>query len=283
MKLIQQSMLIRDTADNIYTALTSKEDVAKWWGLVNDDADGTSVWYGMDRQWPVPIVAMEPGKLLAFAFKAHHPYDADRTEPTEISITIAEQGNYSIVTVVQGMFGDDQWNELIHDGWGYTLLGLQLWVEQGRTFAEWLDKAKFHTIGKAITLQQDAEWAWDALTNGTVMSEWHDGEVHSDPVLGGALRIVRDDAYNIGGEWVLLSRPRNLVSHQWNATSLAEKNDPGVITVQQWLILPAMEGSVVTLTEYGHDRKVVTSGSLRRIERRWDTLLGNLQQLAATN
>jgi hypothetical protein len=156
-------------------------------------------------------------------------------------------------------------------------------VEQGRTFAEWRDKAKFHTISKAITLQQDAEWAWDALTNGTVMSEWHDGEVHSDPVLGGALRIVRDDAYNIGGEWVLLSRPRNLVSHQWNATSLAEKNDPGVITVQQWLILPAMEGSVVTLTEYGHDRKVVTSGSLRRIERRWDTLLGNLQQLAATN
>ena len=39
-KLIQQSMLIRDTANNIYAALTSKEDLRHWWGLVNDGADG---------------------------------------------------------------------------------------------------------------------------------------------------------------------------------------------------------------------------------------------------
>lgn len=280
MKLIQQSMLIRDTAENIYTALTSKEDVAKWWGLVNPDADGTSVWYGMDRQWPVPIVAMEPGKLLAFAFEAHHPYDTDRTEPTEISITITEHGNTSIVTIVQGMFGDDKWNELIHDGWSYTLLSLQLWVEQGRTFAEWQDKSKFHTVNKAITLSQDAEWAWDALTNGTTMGRWLDAKVESDPVVGGSLHIARDEDTIVGGEWVLLSRPRNLVSHWWDAKSLAEKNDPGMVTVQQWLILPAMEGCVLTLTEYGYDRSTVNQTHIRKSEQRWDRLLANLQELA---
>lgn len=281
MKLIQQSMPIRDTADNIYTALTSKEDVAKWWGLVNDDTDGTTMWYGMDRQWPVPIVAMEPGKLLAFAFDAHHPYDTDRTEPSEISITIVEHGNASIVTVVQSMFSDDKWNELIHDGWGYTLLSLQLWVEQGRTFTEWRDTSKFHTVTKAVTLTKDAEWAWKTLTNGTAMGAWLDAEVTSDPVIGGALRIAWDENSIAGGEWVLLSKPRNLVSHWWDAKTLAENNDPGLVTVQQWLIPPAMEGSVVTLTEYGYDRSRVSQEYLDEIETGWDTFLANLQKLAA--
>ena len=280
MRLIQQSMLIRDTADNIYTALTSKEDVAKWWGLVNEDADGTSVWYGMDRQWPVPIVAMEPGKLLAFAFDAHHPYDPDRTEPSEISITITEHGNASVVTVVQGMFSDDKWNELIHDGWGFTLLSLKLWVEQGRTFAEWQDTTQFHAVRKVVTLSRDADWTWNALTNGSVMGTWLEAEVESDPAIGGTIRIAWNDDSIVGGEWVLLSKPRNLVSQWWDAKSLADKNDPGLMTVQQWLILPAMEGSVVALTEYGHDRQRIDQGWIDRIESGWDSFLHNLQALA---
>lgn len=280
MRLIQQSMLIRDTADNIFTALTSKEDVAKWWGLVNDAADGTSVWYGMDRQWTVPIVAMEPGKLLAFAFDAHHPYDPDRIEPTEISITIAEHGNASVVTVVQSMFGDDKWNELIHDGWGFTLLSMQLWVEHGRTFAEWQDAAKFYSVRKAVTLPRDADWAWNALTNGTVMNVWLEAEVESDPAIGGAIRIEWSEDSIAGGEWVLLSKPRNLVSHWWDAKSMVEQNDPGLITVQQWLILPAMDGSVVTLTEYGYDRKIADQGWIDSIESGWDRFLNNLRELA---
>ena len=280
MRLIQQSMLIRDTADNIFTALTAKEDVAKWWGLVNDAADGTSVWYGMDRRWPVPIVASEPGTLLAFAFDAHHPYDPDRTEPTEISITIAEHGNASVVTVVQSMFSDDKWNELIHDGWGFALLSLQLWMEQGRTFADWQDTSQFHTVRKAVTLAENADWAWNALTNGRVMSSWLEAEVESDPALGGALHIAWSEASLAGGEWVLLSKPRNLICHWWDATTLAEKNDPGVITVQQWLIMPAMDGCVVSLTEYGHDRQQVDQEWINRIESGWDRFLHNLQALA---
>lgn len=281
MRLIQQSMLIADTAENIFTALTSKEDVAQWWGLVNDAADGTSVWYGMDRQWPVPIVAMEPGKLLAFAFDAHHPYDPDRIEPSEISITIAEHGNASVVTVVQSMFSDDTWNELIHDGWGFTLLSLQLWVEQGRTFAEWQDTTKFHTVRKALTLPRDADWAWDALTNGSVMGGWMDAEVESDPALGGSIHIAWDEDSVAGGTWVLLSKPRNLVSHWWDAKSLAEQNDPGLVTVQQWLILPAKEGCVITLTEYGYDRQRVDQAWIDSIETGWDGFLNNLGELAA--
>lgn len=281
MKLIQQSMLIRDNADNIFAALTSKEDLAKWWGIVNDNADGETVWYGMDRQYEVPIVAKEHGKLLAFAFDSHHPYDTDRTEPTEITITIAEHGNASIVTVVQSMYSDDKWNEMIHDGWVFSLLSLQLWVEQGRAFADWQNKYKFHTVRKAVTLAKDADWAWNALTNGTEMTKWLEGESTSDPVVSGDIRIEWDEDTIVGGEWVLLSKPRNLVSHWWDQKSLEDNDDPGRITVQQWLILPAMEGSVVTVTEYGYDLKTTSMKYIREIEEGWDKFLNNLQALAA--
>lgn len=282
MKLIQQSMLIRDSAENIYAALTSKEDLRQWWGLINESADGETIWYGLDRQYEVPIVAAEPGKLLSFAFDSHHPYDEERTEPTTISITIAEQDDASIVTVVQSMFSDDDWNTLIHDGWVFSLLSLQLWVERGIAFSSWMDKKKFHTIEKVVSLKQDATWAWNALTNGTEMSKWIDGEVSSDPVLGGQLRIEGDDDSVIGGEWTLLSEPRNLVSHWWDAKSLEEHDDPGTITVQQWIILPAVNGSIVKLTEYGYDYATVKKSQIRRIEAGWDRFLANLQTLAET-
>lgn len=280
MKLIQQSMLIRDNADNVFAALTSKEDLAKWWGGVNDDADGETVWYGMDRQYEVPIVAREHGKMLAFAFDSHHPYDEDRTEPTEITITIAEHDNASIVTVVQSMFSDDKWNEMIHDGWVFSLLSLQLWVEQGRAFTDWMNKYKFHTVNKVVTLKRDAEWTWNALTNGTEMSKWLDGEATSDPAVSGKIRIEWDADTIVGGEWVLLSRPRNLVCHWWDQKSLEEKDDPGQITVQQWLIVPAVEGCVVKLTEYGYALKSTSMKYIRSIEEGWDTFLKNLQELA---
>lgn len=280
MKLIQQSMLIRDNADNIFAALTSKEDLANWWGTVNDAADGETVWYGMDREYEVPIVAKEDGKLLAFAFDSHHPYDTDRTEPTEITITIAEHGNACIVTVVQSMYSDDKWNEMIHDGWVYSLISLQLWVEQGRKFADWMNKYKFHTVQKAVTLKKDAEWAWNALTNGTEMSKWFEAEATSDPVVSGDIRIEWKSNSIVGGEWTLLSRPRNLVCHWWDHKSLEEKDDPGRITVQQWLILPAMEGSVVTLAEYGYELKSTPMKYIRKVEEGWDTFLNNLQDLA---
>lgn len=280
MRLIQQSMLIRDSADNIYAALTSKEDLRQWWGLVNESADGESIWYGMDRQYDVPIVAAEPGKLLSFAFDSHHPYNQERTEPTIISITIAEQDNASIVTVVQSMFGDDEWNTLIHDGWVFSLLSLQLWVERGIAFSTWLDKKKFHTIEKVIPLNQDANWAWNALTNGSVLGDWLEAEVNSDPAVGGKIDITWDDETSVGGEWTLLSEPRNLVCHWWDAISLEQDNDPGDITVQQWIVLPAVHGSIVKLTEYGYDYARVKKSHLRRIEAGWDKYLANLQRLS---
>lgn len=280
MKLIQQSMLIRDTANNIYAALTSKEDLRHWWGLVNDNADGETVWFGMDRQYDVPIVAAEPGKLLSFAFDSHHPYNEERTEPTTISITIAEQGDSSLVTVVQSMFSDDEWNTLIHDGWVYSLLSLQLWVEQGIAFSSWMDQSKYHTVNKVIPLSQDANWAWRMLSGGTEMGTWLDAEVTSDPVVGGDIRIVWDAETVVGGEWTLLSEPRNLVCHWWDAKSLEEADDPGIITVQQWTILPAVNGSIVKMTEYGHDFQRVKKSQIRRIEAGWDKYLKGLQKLA---
>ena len=273
-------MLIRDNADNIYAALTSKEDLRHWWGLVNDDADGQTIWYGMDRQYEVPIVAAEPGKLLSFAFDSHHPYNEERTEPTTISITIAEQGDACLVTVVQSMFSDDEWNTLIHDGWVFSLLSLQLWVEKGVPFSTWMDKSKFHTVNKVIPLQQDATWAWNALTAGTEMGEWLDAEVTSDPVVGGDLRIEWDAETIVGGEWTLLSEPRNLVSHWWDAKSLEDHDDPGMITVQQWTILPAVNGSIVKLTDYGYDRKRANAEYIQSIESGWDSMLAKLQKLA---
>ena len=280
MKLIQQSMLIRDSAENIYAALTSKEDLQQWWGLVNENADGETMWFGMDREYEVPIVASEPGKLLSFAFDARHPYNKDRTEPTTISITIAEQGADSIVTVVQSMFGDEEWNTLIHDGWVFSLLSLQLWVEKGIAFSTWLNEKSFHIVNKVVALKKDARWAWNAITNGTEMSKWLDAEVNSDPVVGGDIRISWDAETTVGGEWTLLSEPRNLVCHWWDAKSLEENNDPGVITVQQWIILPAVKGSIVKLTEYGYDFSRVKKSHIRRVEARWDSHLANLQKLA---
>lgn len=280
MKLIQQSMLIRDNVDNVYAALTSREDLRHWWGLINEEADGETVWYGMDRQYEVPIVAIEPGKLISFAFDSHHPYDEERTEPTTISITIAEQGDASLVTVVQSMFSDDEWNTLIHDGWVFSLLSLQLWVEKGVAFSTWMDQSKFHTVNKVIPLSQDANWAWDALCGGTQMSEWLDAEVTSDPVVGGDIRIKWDSETIVGGEWTLMSEPRNLVCHWWDAKSLEDDNDPGVITVQQWTILPAVNGSIVKLTEYGHDFSRVKKSQIRRIEAGWDKYLKSLQAMA---
>lgn len=281
MKLIQQSMLIRDTTDNIYTALTSKEDLQHWWGLINPDADGVSVWHGMDRQYEVPVVAAEPGKLLSFAFDSHHPYDESRTEPTTISITIAEQGKVSIVTVVQSMFSDDEWNTLIHDGWVYSLLSLQLWVEQGIAFSTWMDQSRYHSVNKVVTLGQDATWAWNAITHGREMSSWLEAEVTSDPVVGGEIRITWDEETTVGGEWTLLSEPRNLICHWWDAVKLEREDDPGVITVQQWTILPAVNGSIIKLTEYGHDLNQVDTNWIRRVEDGWDKFLANLQAIAA--
>jgi uncharacterized protein YndB with AHSA1/START domain len=279
-KLIQQSMLIRGTADNIYTALTSKEDLEQWWGLVNPNADGATVWYGMDRQYEVPIVADEPGKLLSFAFDSHHPYDEDRIEPTTISITVTERGYASVVTVVQSMFSDEEWNTLIHDGWVYSLLSLQLWVEKGIAFSQWKDPSKYHTVTRMVTLAQDAHWTWNAITHGNEMSQWLEAEVTSDPVIGGEINIVRDDDTVIGGEWTLLSEPRNLICHWWDAVSLDEDDDPGVITVQMWTIVPAVNGSIIRLSEYGHEFTRVKKSQIRRIEAGWDTYLANLQQLA---
>src|SRR5690606_11241096 len=132
------------------------------------EADGETIWYGMDRTYEVPIVAAEPGKLLSFAFDSHHPINEERTEPTTISITIAEQDSASIVTVVQSMFSDDDWNTMIHDGWVFSLLSLQLWVEKGIAFSSWLDTRKFHTVNKTVAVTQDARWTWDALTHGTM-------------------------------------------------------------------------------------------------------------------
>lgn len=280
MKLIQQSMLIRDSAENIYAALTSKEDLRHWWGLVNETADGESIWYGMDRQYEVPIVAAEPGKLLSFAFDAHHPYNEERTEPTTISITIAEEQGASIVTVVQSMFGDDEWNTLIHDGWVYSLLSLQLWVEKGIAYSAWTDRTKFHVVNKVAALKQDAIWAWSALTKGTDMGRWLDAEVSSDPVIGGEIRIEWDEDTVVGGEWTLVSEPRNLVCHWWDANSLETNNDPGMVTVQLWTILPAVKGSIVKLTEYGYDRKRVNSEYIKSIESGWDSMMAQLQKIA---
>lgn len=280
MKLIQQSMLIRDTATNIYTALTSREDLQQWWGLVNPKADGETIWYGMDRQYDVPIVAAEPGKLLSFAFDSHHPYDEERTESTTISITISEQGDASIVTVVQSMFSDDDWNTLIHDGWVYSLLSLQLWVERGIAFSSWMDQSRFHTVNKVTALTQRASWAWNALTHGNAMSTWLEAEVSSDPIVGGQVRITWDEETILGGEWTLLSEPRNLICHYWDAKSLEERNDPGTITVQHWTILPAVNGCIVKLAEYGHDRKKADSTWIQRVESGWDKFLANLQKQA---
>lgn len=281
MKLIQQSMLIRDTANNIYAALTSREDLQHWWGLVNPNADGTTVWYGMDRQYEVPIVTAEPGKLLSFAFDAHHPYDESRTEPTTISITITEHGNACVVTVVQSMFSDEEWNILIHDGWVYSLLSLQLWVEKGIAFSTWMDQTKFHTVNKVATLDKDATWAWNALTHGNEMSKWLNAEATSDPVVGGDLRIAWNDETVTNGQWTLLSEPRNLVCHWWDTVSLEMDQNPVAVTVQQWIILPAVNGSIIKFTEYGHDLSSVNKSGIRRLEKRWDSLLANLQQLAA--
>lgn len=281
MLAITRSMLIHDTADNIYTALTQREDVAQWWGAVNPDADGTTVWYGRDREWDVPIVAMEPGKLLAFGFDAHHPYDQSRTEPTQITISITEVGNASIVTVVQSMFSDDAWSELIHDGWGYTLISLMLWVEHGITFAEFTDDKKFHTIKKGIALNCDTDTAWRALTDAEALSRWTESTVTSNPVVGGELEFDRGDALLAGGEWLSLSEPRNLIASSFDKRQVADASALGTFSLQQWLILPAVHGCAVTLISYGYDRTRYNNTALRRFEKRWDAVLGNLQQVAA--
>lgn len=267
MRLIQQAMLVQDTADNIYTALTSREDLQHWWGLVNPDADGIAVWHGMDRQYAVPIVAAEPGKLLSFAFDSHHPYDPDRVEPTTISFTLAEHGNASMVTVVQSMFTDDDWNTLIHDGWVYSLLSLQLWVERGTPYSQWMNAADFHTVQKALTLPRTAEWAWHSLTHGTVMSQWLSAEVSSDPIVGGATNTLYGDKAVVEGTWILLSEPRNLV-HQSGGT------------IQMWTILPAIDGCIVKFSDYGHDRRRVSNSAIRRLDASWDQKLARLQSLA---
>ena len=280
MNVIRQSMLVRDTANNIYTALTAKEDIAQWWGLVNPEADGLTTWYGMDRTWPVPIVAMEPDRSLTFAFDAHHPYDVDRTEPTQITFSIQELGNASMVTVLQRMFSDDRWNTLIHDGWVYSLLSLQLWVERGIAFRDYGDTTRYTTISKTVALHMDAYSAWQSLTNGPLMSEWLEADVHSDPQPGGQIAIRRNYDDDIGGEWVLLSEPRNLVSHWWNATSLAERDDPGLITVQMWTILPAHSGCVVHLNEYGYDRDMVSAEDLAARNIEWDRRLTRMDEIS---
>lgn len=276
MKMIQQSMLIRDTANNIYAALTSKEDIAQWWGLVNPDADGVTTWYGMDREWAVPIVLAEQDKSLAFAFGAHHPYETGRTEPTQITFTIHEQGNYCVVTVLQSMFTDDTWNTLIHDGWVYALLSLQLWVERGIAFGTFADGDRYYSINKTVALQTNANTAWRFLTRGPRLGKWLEAEVVSDPQIGGEISV--DSA--VCGEWVLLSQPRNIVSHWWDGRSLAENNDPGLIMIQMWTMLPANQGSVVTVAEYGYDHNLVSAEAFADIEATWDARLARLQDIA---
>lgn len=274
--VIRQSMLIRDSADNVFAALTQKEDIARWWGLVNDYADGESTWFGMDREWPVPIVALEHGKLLAFAFDAHHPGDTTRTEPTHITFTLTALDNACLVTVVQSTFSDAAWNELIHDGWVYSLLSLQVWVERGVTFAELTNDRAYFTYKNGVALQQDATWAWRALTDPARMSQWFEGDVQSVVDVGGEIAITWDARTRVGGTWVLLSEPRNLVCHWWDAL----KPDDSPRTIQQWLILPTVDGCVVTLQEYGYDRPRVNNTYFRQIEKGWKTFLGNLQELA---
>lgn len=273
MKLIQQSMLIRDTADNIYAALTSKEDLQHWWGLVNPKADGTTIWYGMDRTWEVPIVAAEPGKHLSFAFDSHHPYDESRTEPTTISITIAEHGNASVVTVVQSMFSDDDWNTIIHDGWVYSLISLQLWVEHGIAFSNWMNTSAFHTVNKVITLPTDAQHTWNMLTSGPHMTTWMGVETTSNPEIGGDIAVA--GKHHSSGRWLLLSEPRNLVS-QWTPAADAD----GALTIQHCTILPAVDGSIIKFAEYGHDKATVSPKELALIESGWDLVLARMQQLA---
>ncbi|MCA9834868.1 MAG: SRPBCC domain-containing protein [Thermomicrobiales bacterium] len=279
MKMIQQSMLIRDTANNIYAALTSKEDIAQWWGLVNPDADGVTSWYGMDREWAVPIVAMEQDKSIAFAFDAHHPYETERTEPTQITFTIHEQGNHCIVTVLQSMFPDDTWNTLIHDGWVYALLSLQLWVERGIAFRTFADTEQYYSVSKTIALHTNANTAWRYLTRGPRMGIWLGAEVTSDPQVGGVFNIKWSDDERVGGEWVLLSTPRNIVSHWWDAKSLEERDDPGMITVQMWTILPANQGCVVRLSEFGYDRTAITAEGFAEIDAGWDRMLAKLAEI----
>lgn len=281
--VIRQSMFIRDTADNIFTALTNREDISCWWGLVNDDADGTTVWYGMDRQWAVPITAIEPGKLLAFAFDAHHPHDHDRVEPTHITFTITELGDASIVTVVQNTFSDSDWNELIHDGWVYTLLSLQSWVERGISFADLTNEKTHFTYKHGVAVSRDAEWAWRALTDPALMANWLAADVKSVPEPGGDISIVLDGGSQVDGEWTLLSQPRNLVC-TWKHTELSRQAEaPGVITTQQWLILPAARGCVVTLQEYGYEKSQVTNAAYRRIEKSWKQRFDKLVKLSETD
>ena len=282
MNMIHQSILIQDTASNVFTALTAKEDLEGWWGLVNPEADGITTWFGMDREWSVPIVAMEHGTSLTFAFDAHHPYETQRTEPTQITFSIHDQGTACVVTVAQSMFSDDSWSTLIHDGWVYALLSLQTWVERGIPLGAYQDTSRYHTVNKVTPLPKDARWAWSALTNDRQMGSWLEAQVRSDATLGGSFQIAWSQDTIADGTWTLLSEPRNLVCRWWDAVSLADHGDPGVTTFQQWTVVPAIEGCVVMLIEYGHDRQRVDDEWIRRIEDGWDRFLGNLQRLANT-
>lgn len=281
---IRQTMLIRASAARVYHALTAREEISAWWGQLNEQPDDAQLWPGRDRQWPITVRLATPNISLHLALRQHHPFDESRSAPSLIRFHLEPYNDATLVHVLQYGIPDEEWRNLLRDGWTWSLYYLQAWVETGRSLEQLGVKGDFAIIRKQAEVEASATWCWQALTDGALMSGWMDATVDANPVHGGEIAIRWDDGSHVGGEYVLLDEPRTIVMHWWDAESLERHGDPGLITVMHWSIVESGDGkSVITLTDTGYDRSRICQAGIDAIDQAWDARLGHLVALARSH
>lgn len=284
---IEQTILIRATRARIFAVLTERPEIEAWWGAVSDDPDEKDrLWPGVREGDPRLIVQESiPDELLVLRWDHPHSDDPSRVFPNEVQFSLTSAGEHVLVTVEHGGFPDEPaWAGAfvrLHHGWPEELGFLQAWVESNRRRNDLKNPDKFVTVAKTLTLDADVDWAWRALTEPTVMGLWLDATVRCTPELGGGIDIRWPDGSHVGGEIALIERPHHLITHWWDADSLAKDDDPGLITVMRWTLKPlTQEQTQLELVDTGYDLTRVDDEWMAEITKGWDEMLGNLVALS---
>jgi uncharacterized protein YndB with AHSA1/START domain len=98
-----------------------------------------------------------------------------------------------------------------------------------------------HTVKRTVLLDAAPQEVWDALTDGTLLSEWLADEVELDPVEGGELRCRFADGEERRGEVALVEEAERL-AFDWHRAE-----GPSRV---EWIVDAVAEGrSRLTVTE----------------------------------
>lgn len=228
-----QTMLIRSDRSRIVDALASHEEITCWMitsKLPEDRIDDETVIWRLGSEEARFNLLDGPGSPLGA----------------------------SILVRVSG--------EILGIDWPEEFRYLQAWVESGRRREDLEDPDKFETVQKSLDLHADVPGVWQMITDSELMGQWLGAQVAFKPELGGTIDILWPDGSHVGGEVVLIDAPNHLITHWWDADSLARDNDPGIITIMHWQVTSSDDGSTrLELVDTGYDRSRVSDEWMRDI------------------